>query len=255
VKDSSVVPELKEIAGAMIFGFNRPLSIKEIVKCLKDVAATQGEETAAFGSVRESDIAGVVEDLKSSLETAQCGFKITEVGGGYKLQSDVRCGKWLKHLLESGRAGRLSRPALETLAIIAYRQPVARSEIEAVRGVAVDHVIKTLLEIQLVRIVCRSELPGRPFLYGTTQLFLEHFGLRDLNELKRMGPMLVASAMATGRKDVRAGGESEAGDVKSAQVVEAMDDRPAEVAEAPGVKPVELADEMPEDEYDDEDED
>ncbi len=86
-------------------------------------------------------------------------------------------------MLEKSKPSRLSTPALETLAVIAYRQPCTRSDIELVRGVAVDQVVRNLLELQLIKIVGRSDLPGRPWLFGTTQKFLEHFGLKDLGDL------------------------------------------------------------------------
>ncbi len=89
-------------------------------------------------------------------------------------------------MLSKGRATVLSRPAIETLAIVAWRQPVSRSEIESVRGVNAGHVIKALMEMQLVRIVGRSDLPGRPFLFGTTPAFLEHFGLGSLDDLEKI---------------------------------------------------------------------
>ena len=107
---------------------------------------------------------------------------LAEVAEGYRIQSDHTCGKWLMHLLNH-KPTRLSRPGLETLAIIAYRQPMTRAEMEGIRGVSVDHVIKLLMEIQLIRLVGRSELPGRPFLYGTTPAFLDHFGLKSLDDL------------------------------------------------------------------------
>jgi segregation and condensation protein B len=91
-------------------------------------------------------------------------------------------------MLNRGKPHRVSRPMIETLAIIAYRQPIARSEIESIRGVSVGHVIKALMEMQLVRIVGRSDLPGRPFLFGTTTTFLDHFGLKSLNDLNAMQP-------------------------------------------------------------------
>ena len=182
--------ELKQIVGAMIFGVHHPLSVKEMRKCLAEVAETRGGDTAEFGRVSEDDIRTALAELGQELEKFCPGFILTEVKGRFRFQSDAACGKWLKHLLDSGRQNRLSRPALETLAIIAYRQPVTRSEIESVRGVTVDHVIKTLMEMQLVRIVGRSSLPGRPFLYGTSHVFFEHFGLKNLNELGNMEPML-----------------------------------------------------------------
>ena len=105
------------------------------------------------------------------------------MAGGWRLENDASCGAWLRVMLQKGRGNRLSLPALETLAIVAYRQPVARSEIEAVRGVAVDAILKNLLELQLVKVVGRTDLPGRPWLFGTTRKFMEHFGLKSLAEL------------------------------------------------------------------------
>ena len=138
---------------------------------------------------------------------------VIEVANGFRFENDSSCGPWLRHLLERGRPTRLSRPALETLAIIAYRQPVMRSEIEAVRGVAVDQIIRNLLEMQLIKIVGRSELPGRPWQFGTTQKFLEHFGLKNLmdlpgvEELRRMEDdqlrRTVAEEPRGGRRDSR----------------------------------------------------
>ena len=191
MSNDDVLPEIKEILGAMIFGANRPLDVKEMRECLVDVSKSVGGETAAFAGVKESDVRAALEYLKADLERQKCGFTISEVAGGYRFQSSAACGKWLRHLLNSERPNRLSQPALETLAIIAYRQPVSKPEIEGVRGVNVDHIIKSLLEIQLIRIVGRSDLPGRPFLFGTTQTFLEHFGLKDLNDLRQMEPLLL----------------------------------------------------------------
>jgi segregation and condensation protein B len=93
------------------------------------------------------------------------------------------CGPFVRSLLEKNQTVRLSKPALETLAIVAYRQPCLRSEIEEVRGVSVDAVLRKLIEMQLIRVVRRSELPGRPWLFGTTQKFLEHFGINTIDEL------------------------------------------------------------------------
>jgi len=188
-----VVPELKQILGAMIFGANRSISIKEIRKCLQEVAEVEGGATAAFAKVTEADIRTALDSLAADAQAARCGFHLGDVAGGSRFHSDASCGRWLRHLLNAGKPNRLSRPALETLAIIAYRQPATRAEIEAVRGVTVDNIIRTLLEMQLIKIVGRSELPGRPFQYGTTHIFLEHFGLKDLNELSSMEPMLLAA--------------------------------------------------------------
>jgi len=191
--NNDVIPELKQILGAMIFGANRSVSVKELRKCIQEVSQLEGGETAAFAKVTESDLQAALQSLASDVKSACCGVVLGDVAGGSRFHSDPSCGKWLRHLLNAGKPNRLSRPSLETLAIIAYRQPATRADIEAVRGVTVDHIIKTLLEMQLIKIVGRSELPGRPFQYGTTHAFLEHFGLKDLNELSSMEPMLLAA--------------------------------------------------------------
>jgi segregation and condensation protein B len=193
MSSESAIPELKQILGAMIFGSDHPLSVKEMRRCLIEVATSEGGALAAFAGVKETDISAALEALKIEVDKIGGGFSLSEVAGGMRFHSDPACGKWLKHLLDTGRPSRLSSPALETLAIIAYRQPVTRNEIEGVRGVNVDHIMRMLMEMQLVRIVGRSELPGKPFQYGTTQAFLEHFGLRNLDELRGMDPMLLAA--------------------------------------------------------------
>ena len=193
------LPTLKEILGAMVFAVNRPLGVREMRKCLVETAEMASGQARAFAEVKDSDVEAALAELAADLEKARVGFALSEVAGGMRFQSSMACGVWLKQLLDRGRPSRLSQPALETLAIIAYRQPVVRSEIEAVRGVSVDHVIRALLELQLVRIVGRSELPGRPFLYATTQLFLDHFGLKDLESLQDMGPGLFGTK-ALGKK-------------------------------------------------------
>jgi segregation and condensation protein B len=193
MSEPGVLPELKQILGSLIFGANRPLPIREMRACLKDVAERYDDETKVFQKVSEKKVIEALEELETDLKISKAGFILTQVAGGYRLQSDANCGKWLKSLLDKGKPERLSRPGLETLAIIAYRQPIAKSEVEGIRGVDVGHMIKALMEMQLVRIVGRSELPGRPFLYGTTISFLDHFGLRDLASLKDMEPMLALS--------------------------------------------------------------
>ncbi len=106
-----------------------------------------------------------------------------EVANGFRLVNASECGPWVRQLLEKSRATRLSKSALETLAVIAYRQPCTRTEIESIRGVSVDSVVRNLVELQLIKAVGRSELPGKPWLFATTNKFLEHFGLNSLSEL------------------------------------------------------------------------
>ena len=183
MSDVNVLPELKQLIGAMLFVSKQPLTLTTMRRALQQVAEKEGGAARDFAKATEADLAAALEALKVEMESRNLGFHVTEVAHGFKLENDVNCGPWLRQLLEKGRAAHLSRPALETLAIVAYRQPCTRAEIEAVRGVAVDSLIHNLLELQLVKVVGRSELPGKPWQYGTTQAFLEHFGLRAIDDL------------------------------------------------------------------------
>ena len=195
-----VMPELKEIIGAMLFGAKAPLTTGDIRRVLKQVAETHGGPTKDFAKATESQVKEAVGQLKSELDQGTAGIHIAEVAKGFRLQNDSSCGPWLRHLLEKGRPNRLSHPALETMAIIAYRQPCTRGEIEAVRGVSVDNIIRNLLELQLIRVVGRSDLPGRPWLFGTTQQFLEHFGINNLDELPGVEELRRMEEMKKGSK-------------------------------------------------------
>ena len=150
---------------------------------LRDEVAAAPSPAAVFPP---ADIRKAIEDIRTQLAAAGLGIELVEINGGYRFQTAALCGPWVRQMLNKGRATVLSRPSIETLAIIAYRQPVTRSEIESVRGVNAGHVIKALMEMQLVRIVGRSDLPGRPFLFGTTPQFLEHFGLKSLSDLETL---------------------------------------------------------------------
>ena len=178
-----VLPELKQIIGAMLFVRKEPLTVAEIRRVLAATAERRGGITADFAKANEALVREAVDALGRELAERKAGFHVIEVAGGFRLENDANCGPWLRTMLQKGRGARLSLPALETLAIVAYRQPCVRSEIEAVRGVAVDAILKNLLEMQLVRVVGRSELPGRPWMFGTTQKFMEHFGLKSLDDL------------------------------------------------------------------------
>lgn len=176
--------ELKLLIEAILFAAQKPLTLKEIKAILADPRdAEQNELARAFKKTKESEIVGAIQQLKVDYTQLSRSFQIQEVAGAFQLISQPQFAPWLKQLFTEHRSNRLSQPALETLAIIAYRQPITRADIEAVRGVAVDGVMQTLLERGLVTITGRAEVPGRPMLYGTTKLFLEHFGLNDLNEM------------------------------------------------------------------------
>lgn len=183
MSDVEVLPELKEIVGAILFSARQPVSADQILHVFGQTAGQTGGFTRDYAAVTAADIAAAIGAFGRDLQQARVGLRVAEVAQGYRLESLSSCGAWLRTFLDRGRPQRLTPPALETLAIVAYRQPVMRSEIEAVRGVAVDQILRNLLDMQLIRITGRSDLPGRPWLFGTSQKFLEHFGLRSLDDL------------------------------------------------------------------------
>lgn len=190
---------LQQLVGALLFGSDHALTVEEIRACLKSVAEADGaqsETVKLFAEASPREIGDAVESIAIELKRLELGIEVAEINGGFRFQTQPSCGRWVRNLLKVDRPNRLSRPSLETLAIIAYRQPIAKSEIESIRGVVVDHIVKALMELHLIRIVGRSELPGRPFLYGTTATFLDHFGLSNLNELNELDPTLQRSKSA-----------------------------------------------------------
>ena len=183
MSEMNVIPELKQIIGALLFAAREPIAMENIRKVLRDAAKQYEGPVQDFGKATDADITAALAQLNEDLTRAHAGIHVGEVANGYRLQNDLNCGIWIRQMLEKGRSNRLSKPALETLAIIAYRQPCTRSEIESVRGVAVDAILKNLMEMQLVKAAGRSELPGRPWLFATTQKFLEYFGLKNVQDL------------------------------------------------------------------------
>src|SRR5437867_9834454 len=177
--------ELKFILEAVLFSAQKPLSPAELRDVLADAAEQAEDETAkAFKKVRLDDLNAALEQLAREHNDAKRSYRLVCVAGSWQFVSQPEYAPWLKALVgEKIRPPRLSQPALETLAIMAYRQPLTRAEIEQIRGVSVDGVMQTLLERGLVAQVGRAEVAGRPMTYGTTSLFLEYFGLRSLDEL------------------------------------------------------------------------
>jgi segregation and condensation protein B len=177
--------ELKSILEALLFSSQKPLSSAELRELLTSTAAEAEEETArAFKRVKPGEIDTALEALAA--EVAQLGrtYLLVCVAGSWQFVTRQDYAPWLKTLHGvKQRLPRLSQPALETLAIIAYRQPITRAEIEQIRGVSVDGVMQTLLERGLVIATGRAEVVGRPSTYGTTPAFLEYFGLKDLDGL------------------------------------------------------------------------
>ena len=178
--------ELKLILEAILFSAQKPLSLKD----LRDVFAAavehaEGDETVrGLKKVKETELTVALEELAKEHEQAQRSYRLACVAGSWQFVTQPEYAPWLKALVgHKLRPPRLSQPGLETLAIIAYRQPTTRAEVEQVRGVSVDGVMQTLLERGLVEQVGRAEVVGRPMNYGTTALFLEYFGLRSLEDL------------------------------------------------------------------------
>ena len=159
--------DLRQIVEAFIFAADSPLSLDRL-----SVLVEQPK-----GQIRP-----IIEQLKLQYSGDDRGFYLTEVAGGFQFRTVATLAPWLQKLSKD-RPPRFSRAALETLAIIAYRQPATRAEIEYLRGVDSGGVMKTLLDKNLLRILGKKEVPGRPLMYGTSRQFLELFGLRDLNDL------------------------------------------------------------------------
>jgi len=160
--------ELKHIIEALLFVTDTPLSIGR----LKQIVSSAGTR----------DIRLAMDNLTCEYENRKGGFYLAQVAGGYQIRTRPEYAKWVKGLIQPN-PNRLSKPALETLAIIAYKQPIIRSDIEHVRGVDCGGVLRMLLEKNFIRILGRKEIPGRPLIYATTRKFLEVFDLNDLNDL------------------------------------------------------------------------
>jgi segregation and condensation protein B len=178
--------ELKFILEAVLFSAQKPLSLKELREVFAGaVEHAEGNEAArGLKKVKEEQLTAALEELAREHEAAGRSYRLVCVAGSWQFVTQPDYAPWLKALVgHRSRPPRLSQPALETLAIIAYRQPLTRAEIEQVRGVAVDGVMQTLLERALVEQLGRAEVVGRPMTYGTTALFLEYFGLRSLDDL------------------------------------------------------------------------
>jgi segregation and condensation protein B len=177
--------ELKSILEAILFSAQKPLSVAELRDVLSRAAEQSEDETVrAFKRTKMDQINAALAALQDEHAEAARSFRLVCVAGAWQFVSQPEYAPWLRALVgERPRPPKLSQPALETLAIIAYRQPITRAEIEQVRGVSVDGVLQTILERGLVEAVGRAEVAGRPITYGTTQLFLEYFGLRSLEDL------------------------------------------------------------------------
>ncbi len=186
--EETVAPELAAPAAAPASdpALSDLRALKGILEALLFVTAEPIPVTrflALLGAVTKQEVDQALASLAHDYEQEGRGLQLAEVAGGYRIVTKAEFAPWLKRLEKVKAPSKLSRSALESLAIIAYKQPIVRGEVEQIRGVETSGVIRTLLERKLVRIVGRKEEPGRPIMYGTTKVFLEHFGLRDLSQL------------------------------------------------------------------------
>ena len=196
-----------DVVEALLFASDSPVEVERI------------REVLGLGS--PADARELVEALRQRLDTEGRALRVVEVGGGFRLVTRPEVAPWLVKLARSRTRSRLSRPALETLAIVAYRQPVSRPEVDAIRGVNSEGVLDNLLERRMLRITGRKDSPGRPFLYETTRDFLVAFGLRDLADLPKpdgelIVPELAPPADAQGELPADAGAEAAPGGDTSA---------------------------------------
>ena len=166
--------EVKSIIESLLFVADGPQTLERFAEVLD--------------GVDKKTIQSVLNELQKECAAQGRGVRLVEVAGGFQLRTARANADWVKKFL-GGRPARMGKATLETLAIIAYRQPITRAEIEAIRGVDVDGVIATLLERNLIRAVARKDVPGRPFLYGTTAEFLQLFNLKDLTHLPTLKEM------------------------------------------------------------------
>ena len=176
------MPSPTDVVEALLFASDTPLEAERI------------REVLDLPDVHEAG--RLIEELRARYEASSQGLQIVEVGGGYRMITRPEVAPWLVRLARARTRTRLSRPALEALAIVAYKQPVSRPEIDAVRGVNSEAVLDSLLERRLIRITGRKEAPGRPYLFETTREFLVAFGLRDIGDLPKVEGELVIPELA-----------------------------------------------------------
>ena len=183
--------ELDHIVEALIFASPEGASTKEITRCIRSAVASAREadgenapeHITRYAAITEEDVVAAISHLNLSYIETGRAFMLVERPAGWRIVSRMEYAQWVRELFPDKKPARLTPSALETLAIIAYRQPMTKSSIEAVRGVSIDGPLQTLLDRNVVRIAGRADLPGRPLLYETTDLFLEHFGIKTVDEL------------------------------------------------------------------------
>jgi len=178
----------KRVVEALLFASAKPITAPEIKKVLQGTGAKEIEKLAM--------------ELRDEYTREGRSFELIEIAGGWQIVTKKEYAAWLARLEQQKKARQASHSALETLAILAYKQPVTRAEIEELRGVDISGVLSTLLERAFVKIVGKKEVPGRPFLYGTTEKFLEHFGLKSLADMPQISEIKTLVERAVKRDGV-----------------------------------------------------
>lgn len=198
--------ELPSIVEALLTSSDDPLPAEELARLIRARVAESEDSRArkiedgespielpewltTLATVSSEQIIAAIAQLNHDYETTGRAFALHERAKGWKIFTRTEYGDFVRHLFPGRKPERLSGPAMETLAIIAYRQPITKGAIEAVRGVSCDGMLQKLLDRELVRIGGRAELPGRPLLYETTELFYEHFGIRSIDDLPNAGEL------------------------------------------------------------------
>ncbi|MCK5215262.1 MAG: SMC-Scp complex subunit ScpB [Candidatus Omnitrophica bacterium] len=171
--ENLTVDYFKPVIEGLLFISDKPVMIDQVKDVLK---------TASIPEIKKALL-----ELKEDYDETTRGMTILEIAGGYQMLSSPHYASYIRDFFKRRVKEKLSRPALETLAIIAYKQPVSRGDIELIRGVNSDGVTINLLEKGLIKVMGRKDVPGRPYLYGTTKLFLEYFGLKSLRDLPKLG--------------------------------------------------------------------
>jgi len=177
MEDFALIEDLKKkaIIEALLFVAGEPITLDSIVKAT---------------DMQKPEVKRLSDELIAEYRAKNSGILIVEIAEGYQMATNPDFAVWVKKFKNINQTARLSQPALETLAIIAYRQPITRLEIDQFRGLNSDGAVKSLLDKRLIKIVGKKETPGRPFLYGTTKEFLQYFGLKNLSDLPPINDFL-----------------------------------------------------------------
>jgi segregation and condensation protein B len=207
--------QLKSAIEALLFVSGNPLSLDRL--------------KAVFDDVETDRVRDQVRLLQQDYDDRGAGIMIAEVAGGYQLATRPEQYGWIRKFKSAKVSARFSKPALETLAIVAYKQPITRTEVEAIRGVNIGGIIRNLMERRLVKIVGKKDVPGKPMLYGTTTEFLQYFGLKDLSALPTLREFQELDAGEEIMEEVSLGGE-EAADASPPEESAPEESRSAETA-------------------------